>query len=184
VIGQALNVTRDDLKKDIGSEADVKDLFDNIEADYADFRQTWELGPYGDLSRKQSTGIIEAAKDVALLIYRKTGDADEARHFAFSLFDANFEVVTSTNVQAIVPRDLRIDASDVEDATELMQTRERIEAFAPLTFKSGNGGSWLRGGEAARAGVLTAADLERDRQLWHLGYQRHRGRSRAPGAFW
>jgi hypothetical protein len=138
-VSQVLNVSRDVLKKDLGSDsdADVRSLFDEIEDDYANFRTTWEFGPFGASAKDQAAGVIEAAKDVGLLIYRNTGDKDEGRREAFALFNNHFAIVESSNVHAIIPRELGIDDSDVEDATAFMQTRERIEASAPISVKSG-----------------------------------------------
>lgn len=129
-----LGVPTETLKKDLGAASTTldADLFNPIEDELAEFRQAWEYGPYGDAAKQQASGMIEAAKKVALNHYRLTGDAGEATRRAVALIEDNVEIVVGDNIRAVVPKETGLTETEIEAATEYMSARARIDEFDPL----------------------------------------------------
>jgi Mor family transcriptional regulator len=159
-VAQIIGVSSETLKKDLGSAGSSinTELLDPIEDGLSEFRQAFELGPFGG-AKQQASSLIEAAKKVGLNHYRLTGDVGEATRRAVALIDENVDVVTGENIRAIIPREANVSVSDVELATEYMSNRARIDDFDPMPIGVAEEAGT---GETAEAQVKFRADRTRD----------------------
>lgn len=134
-VGQVLNLSEADLKANLGdAESTVKqDVLDQVEVELEDFLQALELG-YGNSAKQMGNGFSVAIKNVALLHYRAHRDAGAAVEFATGAINNAFEVVETSNVQAIVPREFPVSSAEIEDAADAKQLKSEIEAFNPVVF--------------------------------------------------
>jgi hypothetical protein len=129
-----LGVSDVELKKNLGlpeGDTTLAKLVDNVEGDLADFRQAFEFGPFGG-GRAQASGMIDAARAVALDQFRQTGNAEDARRRAVALIRDHVAIITSPTVKAVVPKGL--DEAQIEAATAFRQSPAEIDKFDPMSI--------------------------------------------------
>lgn len=130
-VERIIGVSTTDLKKDLPPTTETE-LLNPLEDELSEFRRAYELRGPG--ARERAGGIVETAKKVALDHYRVTGNLVESLRRGAELVNANIEVVETSTIHAVVPKEYGIDDATLEETAEFMQLRAKIDEFDPLTI--------------------------------------------------
>ena len=156
-LAQAMELGTPELRKSVG-KSDMADITSVLGEQIAPFQRAFEgADPTGGAARafNDIRAMIEA---VALVNYRRSGNASEAAEQAYQeIIGKNFELLETSRVSAYMPRVVEgqiVSAGQVEDVADFLITRERIEAFDPDPMSSGLEGEVP---EVARARVISTA---------------------------
>ncbi len=133
LVASVVNDKLNDLTKDLGTSVNAKvDILDVVEDNAADFLQAFETGPLSPAAVGQGRAITKVLQKVAMKHFRTHRDTAAAVKAASNILDARINVVTSSNIRALVPAEQGLTDGQVENAVEMLHTKEKIEAFDPV----------------------------------------------------
>lgn len=128
-----------EIRKNVPKTA-LNDIRETLQAEIEPFREAFSGSDPTGGATKRMNEIHSAVEDTAVVIYNKTGDAaGSARQAYENIIDKNFDILDTSRVSAYMPKFVEgemINPADVEDAAEVLLSRERIESFDPAPIRS------------------------------------------------
>lgn len=140
LLAQTLETGSTEIKKNI-PKASITLVRETLQQEIEPFKRAFSgSDPTGGATRKIND-IQSAIEDMAFILYNNTGDEKSAARQAYEHVIGNeFEVLDTSRVSAYMPKVIGgeiVNGSDVEDAAEVLLSRERIEAFDPQPILTG-----------------------------------------------
>lgn len=133
-LAQVQEIGSAELKKGL-DKGSVSDTRKAVADSMRPFRAAFETASFAGGAAERSNAISSMVEDLAFLYLRQGEDSTAAAEHAFNdVVGSKFEVIDTGAIAAYMPRAAGVSVADVEDATEFLQTREKVEAFAPALF--------------------------------------------------